>query len=138
MQSTNKFQLFELVRIVKDHTGWLDQEIGFITDMQQFPWNGVWEYSVYTYADDDVGEFTEDALETTGEFLTQEEINERLKITSIKNKFSNFEIVEVIFSKNPNYLGKKGYIFGMAQNDSNGSWTYGVSLFDYNGDNYSF
>jgi hypothetical protein len=129
----NKFQLFEVVTVAKDRPGFTAGQIGFITEMRQFSWNGLWEYQVFMYDDDARSSLMEDEIKSSGEFLPQEKIEERLKIISNKNQFAFYEIVEVLHSEEPELIGQKGYIRGMAQNYNTGEWGYSIVLFS-NGD----
>ena len=126
----NKFEPFEIVKIIYDETGVTQNCTGFVTNMRQFEWNGIWEYSVYVYELGSVVEYQESELETMGRSLPDEEIKRRQEIISRKSKFQFNEIVEVVRHKDPKYIGKKGYVSGMCQDYDDGTYGYGLFLFD--------
>ncbi|AIL65469.1 hypothetical protein NOVO_05500 [Rickettsiales bacterium Ac37b] len=132
----NKFKKWEIVKVKKCPVNVLDGRLGFITNIRQFYWNGIWEYSILFDGFDAVQEKLEEDLESTGEFLSQEEIDERLRIISRKSKFDFNEIIEIMNHRKPQYIGKKGYIDGMSQNYNTGEWKYGISFLEPINDNY--
>ncbi|RYE17407.1 MAG: hypothetical protein EOP45_15835 [Sphingobacteriaceae bacterium] len=136
-EEPNKYEKWEIVKVVNDRSGVVQGCSGFITKMKQYEKSGTWEYSIYLYECESVWECSESEIESTGQFIPKKEQEERTKIISRRPKFDFDEIIKIINHEDDHYdefIGRKGRISGMAQDYNDGSWEYGMTFFEPIGD----
>ena len=125
-KDNNKFSLYEIVEMTNSPLKDMIGMKGFVMSMNQFPWNGMWEYYVHLYDMNSACDIPEENLISTGKFLSDRHIEEHKNIMSSEKKFDMYEIVRI---KGSYLTGEKGFIVGMAQSSSDGSWGYALWVY---------